>query len=96
MPQDYYPDTGNSDKPESEAETDDGGATDGVTFLVPKSAIPGDEVKPGDVCDFEAVHVYEDEIEFKYKKAEKGETEPNKSAMDESMGEMESMAGEGE
>lgn len=33
------------------------------TFLIPKSALAGHDLKPGDKCDFEVVRVHEDAYE---------------------------------
>lgn len=63
------------DSPESPATPDDQ-AEDSA--LIPKSIVPKD-AKPGDVCSFKIVHMYEDEAEIQYVKKddeEKGEEHP--------------------
>lgn len=52
----------------------DSNAPETETTLVPKSIFP-EEPEPGKVCEFEVVHVYEKEVELKYKKDEKKPTE---------------------
>lgn len=55
---------------ESEPKEEKGDGEDAETFLSPKSAVSG-EISPGDKMEFEAVHVYDDEIEWKPVKAGK-------------------------
>lgn len=87
MPEDYY-------QQDQEPNAQEKGAKDEApeenTFLAPKSAVKKD-ANPGDKCEFEIVHVYEDEVELKWVKD--GEYDKPK-AMDEAMSGMDSMAGD--
>lgn len=56
-------------------------AEDSETFLTPKSAFP--DVKVGDQQTVEAVHIYEDEIEWKPVGKEKETPEETKSIGEE-------------
>ncbi|MFI5222949.1 MAG: hypothetical protein ACHQX3_01685 [Nitrospirales bacterium] len=51
---------------ENPGPSDEKSEDSGETFLVPKSALGGKETTPGTRCEFEVVHEYEDEVEFKY------------------------------
>lgn len=76
----YYgdPETDAPAPPEPETDSEDAAepaeekadSEDAETFLSPKSAVSG-EINPGDKIEFEAVHVYDDEIEWKPVKAGK-------------------------
>lgn len=79
MPDTYYPETEEaSPAPAAESETrskDESEQAEEQTALLPKSIFPGGEApEPGDVCEFEVVRSYENEVEVKYKK-EEGEEE---------------------
>ena len=62
--EDYYDDSpapaaaAGGDKPEAK-EGDEGGKT----FIVPKSAFGGRDIKPGDKCDIEVKAVHENDVE---------------------------------
>ena len=62
----------------------------GETFLVPIDAL-GEGVEVGQKCQIQVVRLFEDEAECKYVDSETGTGEP-KSAMDQSMSNMDEMA----
>ena len=87
MPDSYYPDeTDTSSGPE---QSDDIKSTS-ETFLSPKSVLGGKKAEVGSEWVFKIVHIYDDEIEWEYATGE--EKDNKKSAMSESMDDMDKMA----
>ena len=71
--------------PSAEAETPEPAKpreSEGDTALLPKSLFKP-EVKAGDTCEFEVVHVYEDEVEVKYHGSESAQNEGSESEPNE-------------
>lgn len=83
---DYYPEP-NEDQ-ESKPETKDENP-ETETALLPKSILAGKKFEVGEEVVFKIVHMYEDEVEVQY--ATGKEDEKSKSAMDESMDDMDKM-----
>lgn len=95
--QSMYPadESGESQDNGGKEESSDDQKPEGQTALLDKSVFP-EEPKPGDVCKFRVVKVYEDEVEVEYEKEDAEEKSEGKSpSMDEAMGKMDSMAGDG-
>lgn len=69
------------DKPDEES------GPEGATTLIPKSVCPGMDLEPGQKLEFEVVKSYEDEVEIRYLKGDKSESE-----MDRSEGKLNAMA----
>lgn len=90
---DYMPDEGNESSSDAPNESKKGSDDDsgGETFLVPKSAFQGQEIKPGDEFIFEAKHIYADEVECAYSKGDEKKS-PEKPEMEQSMADMGQMA----
>lgn len=70
----FYPGDSEGDMPKPKSTPVEKEAEEAETFLTPKSAFG--EVGVGDTQTFEAVHIYEDEIEWKPVSKEKKPTEP--------------------
>ena len=71
------PSTDTADEPATPEEHPDEG--EGQTGLLPKSFFMGKDKKPGDKCEVEVTHVYDDQIEVKYLDAQ-DKNEPGESA----------------
>ena len=68
MPDNYYPDVG-----ESEPAAPETARSGSETALLPKNIVPGEGLEPGDTITLKVVKSYEDEIEVEFVK----ETEEN-------------------
>lgn len=79
--------TASEGAPKDEGKGEDDGSEN---FLIPKGSIKGD-VQPGQSLTVKVVKIYGDEIEVQIQNEGDKESAP-KSAMDESMGSMDSMA----
>lgn len=87
-PPEQSPPTTEPDRDETEKEQEPAGET----VLVPRTALAGQELQPGDKIEMEVVHLYDDEVELKPASTEPTET-PTASSADE---EIEAMAGKGD
>lgn len=96
--EDYMPDEGEDTAPQAPADNGPDApagsdAPEDQSFLVPKSAFAGQELKPGDEFVFEVVKDHGEEVEVKYSKGEgKDDEYAEKPAMKESMDGMNSLA----
>lgn len=66
-------------EPAGDDTADEESGPEGATTLIPKSVCPGMDLEPGQKLEFEVVKSYEDEVEIKYLKGDKGESEMDRS-----------------
>lgn len=96
--EDYMPDTGEDTAPTAPSDSgpDAAAGSDAAesdSFLVPKSAFQGQELKPGDEFIFKVVKDHGEEVEVEYSKGEgKDDEYAEKPTMGESMQGMDKMA----
>lgn len=82
---------GDGTDPENASEdAQEGDQSDSETFLAPKSAFSGD-VEPGTKMQFEAVKIYDDEIEWKPIAASDKGNKPSSSKMSDANAELDSI-----
>lgn len=89
MDQDYYPSAQEEGGPPAKG-PEKSDKPDSETALLPKTIFGDKPLEPGSKCEFEIVHVYDDEVEVAYAHDEKSE-QPS-APMEQSEGELSSMA----